>query len=200
MAAKFSSIPKLGSFRTCSWFGLPLLFSFYQCGKSPAKFRLVGRDTGIWTELEFVSFSRPLLSFAPEGRLRTTHGNDKEADGDEIKRSFVKKGSHSSDKLAKRWSFLSGEQRTKRFHPAPFLFSGRSGKMRALSFKTGIACLCGTEVKEKFQCESLCTRRLVESEGEASRFSKDGERVMGSCIQETVLGLDGSHVPSLSGS
>lgn len=26
--------------------------------------------------------------------------------------------------------------------------------MRALSFKTGIACLCGTEVKEKFQCES----------------------------------------------
>ncbi|XP_076203277.1 dystrophin-related protein 2 isoform X3 [Aptenodytes patagonicus] len=29
--------------------------------------------------------------------------------------------------------------------------SGRSGKMRALSFKTGIACLCGTEVKEKFQ-------------------------------------------------
>lgn len=27
--------------------------------------------------------------------------------------------------------------------------------MRALSFKTGIACLCGTEVKEKFQCESL---------------------------------------------
>ncbi|XP_048370025.1 dystrophin-related protein 2 isoform X4 [Sphaerodactylus townsendi] len=28
--------------------------------------------------------------------------------------------------------------------------SGRSGKMRALSFKTGIACLCGTEVKEKF--------------------------------------------------
>lgn len=33
--------------------------------------------------------------------------------------------------------------------------SGRSGKMRALSFKTGIACLCGTEVKEKFQCESL---------------------------------------------
>lgn len=32
--------------------------------------------------------------------------------------------------------------------------SGRSGKMRALSFKTGIACLCGTEVKEKFQCES----------------------------------------------
>lgn len=25
--------------------------------------------------------------------------------------------------------------------------------MRALSFKTGIACLCGTEVKEKFQCE-----------------------------------------------
>lgn len=31
--------------------------------------------------------------------------------------------------------------------------SGRSGKMRALSFKTGIACLCGTEVKEKLQCE-----------------------------------------------
>ncbi|KAK2504473.1 hypothetical protein MC885_013560 [Smutsia gigantea] len=29
--------------------------------------------------------------------------------------------------------------------------SGRSGKMRALSFKTGIACLCGTEVKEKLQ-------------------------------------------------
>ncbi|XP_048720380.1 dystrophin-related protein 2 isoform X1 [Caretta caretta] len=29
--------------------------------------------------------------------------------------------------------------------------SGRSGKMRVLSFKTGIACLCGTEVKEKFQ-------------------------------------------------
>ncbi|KAM3827756.1 dystrophin-related protein 2 isoform 2-T2 [Vipera latastei] len=29
--------------------------------------------------------------------------------------------------------------------------SGRSGKVRALSFKTGIACLCGTEVKEKFQ-------------------------------------------------
>ncbi|NXI49390.1 DRP2 protein, partial [Chloroceryle aenea] len=29
--------------------------------------------------------------------------------------------------------------------------SGRSGKMRALSFKTGIACLCGSEVKEKFQ-------------------------------------------------
>ncbi|XP_030431587.1 dystrophin-related protein 2 isoform X2 [Gopherus evgoodei] len=29
--------------------------------------------------------------------------------------------------------------------------SCRSGKMRALSFKTGIACLCGTEVKEKFQ-------------------------------------------------
>ncbi|XP_032628055.1 dystrophin-related protein 2 isoform X2 [Chelonoidis abingdonii] len=29
--------------------------------------------------------------------------------------------------------------------------SSRSGKMRALSFKTGIACLCGTEVKEKFQ-------------------------------------------------
>uniref|UniRef100_A0A8D0HIU4 Dystrophin related protein 2 n=1 Tax=Sphenodon punctatus TaxID=8508 RepID=A0A8D0HIU4_SPHPU len=29
--------------------------------------------------------------------------------------------------------------------------SGRSGKMRALSFKMGIACLCGTEVKEKFQ-------------------------------------------------
>ncbi|XP_060105538.1 dystrophin-related protein 2 isoform X2 [Heteronotia binoei] len=29
--------------------------------------------------------------------------------------------------------------------------SGRSGKMRALSFKTGVACLCGTEVKEKFQ-------------------------------------------------
>ncbi|XP_077164074.1 dystrophin-related protein 2 isoform X3 [Paroedura picta] len=29
--------------------------------------------------------------------------------------------------------------------------SGRSGKMRALSFKTGIACLCGTEMKEKFQ-------------------------------------------------
>ncbi|XP_062997759.1 dystrophin-related protein 2 [Elgaria multicarinata webbii] len=29
--------------------------------------------------------------------------------------------------------------------------SGRSGKMRALSFKTGIACLCGTELKEKFQ-------------------------------------------------
>lgn len=25
--------------------------------------------------------------------------------------------------------------------------------MRALSFKTGIACLCGTEVKEKLQCE-----------------------------------------------
>ncbi|ETE62094.1 Dystrophin-related protein 2, partial [Ophiophagus hannah] len=54
--------------------------------------------------------------------------------------------------------------------------SGRSGKMRALSFKTGIACLCGTEVKEKFQCESPCRRLLVESEGEASRFSKDGER------------------------
>ncbi|XP_044886810.1 dystrophin-related protein 2 isoform X4 [Mauremys mutica] len=29
--------------------------------------------------------------------------------------------------------------------------SSRSGKMRVLSFKTGIACLCGTEVKEKFQ-------------------------------------------------
>ncbi|XP_037764637.1 dystrophin-related protein 2 isoform X1 [Chelonia mydas] len=29
--------------------------------------------------------------------------------------------------------------------------SGRSGKMRVLSFKTGMACLCGTEVKEKFQ-------------------------------------------------
>uniref|UniRef100_A0A7M4ES95 Dystrophin related protein 2 n=1 Tax=Crocodylus porosus TaxID=8502 RepID=A0A7M4ES95_CROPO len=29
--------------------------------------------------------------------------------------------------------------------------SGRSGKMRALSFKTGVACMCGTEVKEKFQ-------------------------------------------------
>ncbi|XP_038603907.1 dystrophin-related protein 2 [Tachyglossus aculeatus] len=29
--------------------------------------------------------------------------------------------------------------------------SGRSGKVRALSFKTGIACLCGTDVKEKFQ-------------------------------------------------
>ncbi|XP_030066139.1 dystrophin-related protein 2 [Microcaecilia unicolor] len=29
--------------------------------------------------------------------------------------------------------------------------SGRSGKVRALSFKTGIVCLCGTEVKEKFQ-------------------------------------------------
>ncbi|KAL8180946.1 UNVERIFIED_CONTAM: Dystrophin- protein 2, partial [Gekko kuhli] len=29
--------------------------------------------------------------------------------------------------------------------------SGRSGKMRALSFKTGVACLCGTEMKEKFQ-------------------------------------------------
>nr|XP_009501342.1 PREDICTED: dystrophin-related protein 2 [Phalacrocorax carbo] len=29
--------------------------------------------------------------------------------------------------------------------------SGRSGKMRVLSFKTGIACLCGTEVKDKFQ-------------------------------------------------
>ncbi|XP_042335291.1 dystrophin-related protein 2 isoform X4 [Sceloporus undulatus] len=29
--------------------------------------------------------------------------------------------------------------------------SGRSGKMRALSFKSGIVCLCGTEVKEKFQ-------------------------------------------------
>ncbi|XP_069069480.1 dystrophin-related protein 2 [Pleurodeles waltl] len=29
--------------------------------------------------------------------------------------------------------------------------SGRSGKMRAISFKTGIVCLCGTEVKEKFQ-------------------------------------------------
>nr|XP_033799840.1 dystrophin-related protein 2 isoform X2 [Geotrypetes seraphini] len=29
--------------------------------------------------------------------------------------------------------------------------SGRSGKVRALSFKTGIMCLCGTEVKEKFQ-------------------------------------------------
>lgn len=38
--------------------------------------------------------------------------------------------------------------------------SGRSGKMRALSFKTGIACLCGTEVKEKLQCEcnsSICS-------------------------------------------
>ncbi|OWJ99053.1 DRP2 [Cervus elaphus hippelaphus] len=31
--------------------------------------------------------------------------------------------------------------------------SGRSGKMRALSFKTGIACLCGTEVKEKLQSD-----------------------------------------------
>ncbi|ELK29803.1 Dystrophin-related protein 2 [Myotis davidii] len=31
--------------------------------------------------------------------------------------------------------------------------SGRSGKMRALSFKTGIACLCGTEVKEKLESD-----------------------------------------------
>ncbi|XP_044886809.1 dystrophin-related protein 2 isoform X3 [Mauremys mutica] len=31
------------------------------------------------------------------------------------------------------------------------VFDSRSGKMRVLSFKTGIACLCGTEVKEKFQ-------------------------------------------------
>lgn len=38
--------------------------------------------------------------------------------------------------------------------------SGRSGKMRALSFKTGIACLCGTEVKEKFQCESPARSHL----------------------------------------
>ena len=39
------------------------------------------------------------------------------------------------------------------FSVSSFKPSGRSGKMRALSFKTGIACLCGTEVKEKLQCE-----------------------------------------------
>ncbi|ELK05138.1 Dystrophin-related protein 2 [Pteropus alecto] len=38
--------------------------------------------------------------------------------------------------------------------------SGRSGKMRALSFKTGIACLCGTEVKEKLQCSQCDQRHL----------------------------------------
>ena len=42
---------------------------------------------------------------------------------------------------------------TDMFSISPFKPSGRSGKMRALSFKTGIACLCGTEVKEKLQCE-----------------------------------------------
>lgn len=40
-----------------------------------------------------------------------------------------------------------------KFSVSSFKPSGRSGKMRALSFKTGIACLCGTEVKEKLQCE-----------------------------------------------
>lgn len=126
-------------------------------------------------ELNWNSLASPgLSSLAPEPRLRTIHGNDKEADGDEIKRSFVKKGSLSSDKLAKNRSFYQGTE-DKTFSPRSFSFSGRSGKMRALSFKTGIACLCGTEVKEKFQCESLCRRRLVESEGEASRFSKDGD-------------------------
>lgn len=39
------------------------------------------------------------------------------------------------------------------FSVSSFKPSGRSGKMRVLSFKTGIACLCGTEVKEKLQCE-----------------------------------------------
>lgn len=42
---------------------------------------------------------------------------------------------------------------TSMFSVSSFKPSGRSGKMRALSFKTGIACLCGTEVKEKLQCE-----------------------------------------------
>lgn len=52
--------------------------------------------------------------------------------------------------------------------------SGRSGKMRALSFKTGIACLCGTEVKEKLQCE--CNSSICSDAGGGGECCRNGRR------------------------
>lgn len=39
--------------------------------------------------------------------------------------------------------------------------SGRNGKVRVLSFKTGLVCLCNVDVQEKYKCECVkCEPRV----------------------------------------
>lgn len=47
-----------------------------------------------------------------------------------------------------------------------FLFSARVGRIRALSFKAGIVCLCDCDVKGKLQCEYYIGLSIMLSRGD----------------------------------